>query len=41
MANTDQIIQMESREVSSSSLLNAPKNAIATLRDAVSGFVLE
>ena len=35
MANTDQIIQMESREVSSSSLLNAPKNAIATLRDAV------
>ncbi len=35
MANTDQIIQMESREVSSSNLLNAPRNAIATVRDVV------
>ena len=35
MANTDQIIQMESREVSSSNLLNVPRNAIATVRDVV------
>lgn len=35
MANTDQIIQMESREVSSSNLLSAPRNAIATVRDVV------